>query len=124
MSSKLFVGKSLKSQKDENFVERKKSENYFCIYVSEHCASFGTIQFFGHFQRKKVCMLLSKQGRLFYILMQNNASNLFNKGCMMYHRLNQLQEIKYQSGSVLKIIEQLYRIVDKMDTIVENICFY
>ena len=29
LSSKLFVRKSLKSQKDENFIKRKKSENYF-----------------------------------------------------------------------------------------------
>ena len=81
LSLKFFVGKSLKSQKDENFVKRIKLENYFCIYVSEHCASFRTIKNFGHFQRKKVCMLQSKQGRLFYIyiLMRNNASILSNE---------------------------------------------
>ena len=46
--------------------------------------------------------------------------NYVMKGCMRCHTLNQLQEIEYQRLSVLQIVEQLYRIVDKMVTIVET----
>ena len=39
---------------------------------------------------------------------------------MRCHILNQLREVRYQSLGVLQIVDQSYRIVDKMVSIVEK----